>query len=499
MQLLKIINFKIFGVVLITATCFLASLVYVGKANAASGTPASSAFPTSLYNSYGFPNPTAPKQMSEDTLYRWNNYLKPHAQKAAALVGIDAGFIGMWPYLESQFSSQLDNCGDLDHDPNTLCDWRSTLWQVGWGIFPEFESVYLKEAIEKMRPGESVQQVGQRVVLNSESFVPGGTRCPKDEWYEANICSPYDKSYKFPNVTSVDDLIARGHNGDLEAQKQVATLMKDDAVGAYIVAKKFKNYVDNNTTTKVADLMASWPPHTTYQPQSVVNYLAGIYSAGVAGGTTSSGIYKSQSNPVKISIGKPAFTPGNIPPITGNPRDAVFNQFRVNIMPTSFSEEYSRWAWEFLWKSSNTTFDERIRGTTVSRNDEGSRQTGCKSISIRGTYDQETFNIVFAHEMGHIILNCTDNNYKDAHNNARANEGQLTIYSKLLCTYNSYGEWQKESENYAEMIAYYLNPEFDSHTTQCGREPNPYLNGGHPEHHNVAQKILSELPTEFKL
>lgn len=263
-------------------------------------------FPQELYSSYGFPNPSSPKQMSEDTLFRWNNYLRPHAQKAAQIVGVDVGLIGMWPWLESQITT-LDNCGDSDHDPNTLCNWNDTLWQVGWGIFPEWESVYLQEAVDAMRPGETLQQIGNRVISESQELKAGGKRCPKDEWYESVICKPYNPSYTFPNVTSVNDLISKGKNGDLEAQKQVALLMKDDAIGAYILAKKFKSYVDNNSNKKVADLMAGWPPYTPYQPQNVVNYIAGVYAAGTSTTSpSSSSRYRTTSNTVRTRVGNPA-------------------------------------------------------------------------------------------------------------------------------------------------------------------------------------------------
>jgi hypothetical protein len=206
--------------------------------------------------------------------------------------------------------------------------------------------------------------------------------------------------------------------------------------------------------------------------------------------------YRSESNKVTTRVGNPTTSGGpvNIPPISGDPRQAVIDQFGVTIS-ANHPSEYAVWAWELLWRVSKTSFDERVRGTFVDRDDTGSWQEGCKEINIRGTYDQSLFNVVFIHEMGHIIKNCPEGRetYSDAHNTARSAEGPLTVYSRVLCTYDSPGEWERESENYAEMITYYLNPDSDSRTA-CGVEPNPYANGGHPEHKRVAEQILGSYP-----
>lgn len=207
--------------------------------------------------------------------------------------------------------------------------------------------------------------------------------------------------------------------------------------------------------------------------------------------------YRSNSNKVTTRIGNPTTSqPGgriDIPEITGNPRQAVMDQFGVTI-DASHPDEYSIWAWEFLWEVSNTSFDERVRGTLVKRDDTGSWQENCKTINIRGSYDRSLFRIVFTHEMGHIIMNCPEGDtYRDAHNQARNEEGQLTIYSQQLCTYKNPGKWEEESENYADMIAYYLNYDVNSRTA-CGEEPNPYINGSNPRHKAVAEMILGTFP-----
>lgn len=202
--------------------------------------------------------------------------------------------------------------------------------------------------------------------------------------------------------------------------------------------------------------------------------------------------YKSESNRVRTRVGNPVVgSPIDAPPIPGgNARQAVLNEFGVTI-DASHPTSYAEWAWEFLWEVSDTSFDERVKGTIVGRDDGGSWQENCKKINIRGTYDRALFRIVFTHEMGHIIMNCpVGETFRDAHNTARRDEGQLTIYSRVLCTYGGKGgPWESESENYAEMIAYYLNPDVNSRTA-CGEEPNPYANGGHPKHRTVAENIL---------
>ncbi|HRN95869.1 MAG TPA: hypothetical protein PLD54_00300 [Candidatus Levybacteria bacterium] len=208
---------------------------------------------------------------------------------------------------------------------------------------------------------------------------------------------------------------------------------------------------------------------------------------------------RTDSDPITTRVGNPPTSSdpisGNIPPIEGDPFQAVQNTFGVSISK-SFPEIYAIWAWELLWRVSNTSFDERVRNTQISRNDEGSSMKGCepRKIEMKGTYgnNRQLFDVVFTHEMGHIIRSCSDPNFADEHNIARR-EGQLTSYSQTLCLWDTPTPWNYESENYAEMIAYYLNPTAPAQTA-CTPGPNPFDNGAHPLQKDVARQILMTQP-----
>lgn len=173
---------------------------------------------------------------------------------------------------------------------------------------------------------------------------------------------------------------------------------------------------------------------------------------------------------------------------------------KFGITPVGFDQQHLKWIWEKLWDVSNTNFDTLVFGTTVNAiQGNGSQQVNCRTIELSNTYPEEVFKVVFTHEMGHIIRNCSskeDAHYSD-HLQARTNEGPVTNYAKTACTYidEQRGlhptQWDYESEDYAEMIAYYLNPNAQQQTAACAsRGPNPYTNGDHPLHFSVAQSIL---------
>lgn len=216
-------------------------------------------------------------------------------------------------------------------------------------------------------------------------------------------------------------------------------------------------------------------------------------NCGASGATTGSTVVR--SNCVRTIVGNPPDRGQQpVPSISGDPYTAVENQFGVTIQ-RSLPEDYAVWAWEKLWEVSKTSFTTRVKGTVVGRADDGSFMDGCKKINLRGTYNRSTFRVIFVHEMGHIIRSCSEPSYADEHNIARAAEGQLTNYSQALCSYKdkTKTDWNYESENYAEMIAYYLNPEATAQTG-CEPGPNPFANGTHPQQYTVVQQILGPFP-----
>lgn len=184
---------------------------------------------------------------------------------------------------------------------------------------------------------------------------------------------------------------------------------------------------------------------------------------------------------------------------------AILDKFGVHFV--GFDAEHLKWYWEELWNTSGTNFSKLIKGAVVDAAfcpNEGnfSCQKGCGGpVSIYfGTYAGEEFNkVLIVHELGHYINYCnneTGASYVSDFDKAFADEGGITYYAQNAgpCSGSD-----NQSEDYAEMITYYLHPKSLSQSINCGPNngaPNPFYdangqrNGKFPEHFAVAQKIL---------
>lgn len=205
---------------------------------------------------------------------------------------------------------------------------------------------------------------------------------------------------------------------------------------------------------------------------------------------------QASSNPVDVVVGEPKEGVGTAPvQVPDNLRQAVLNEFGIDMSP-AFPESYFLWAWEHMWAVSNTRFGEYVRGTVVLVDNSGSHMSGCKTIHLRGSYGEELFKVVFTHEMGHVIDHCSAGGagtFEEDHLFARNEEGPLTPYSTQLCYYSNPGAHEVRTEDFAETIAYYLNPQASAQTG-CGSGPPPYADGSKPLHFKVAQDILGVYP-----
>ncbi len=226
----------------------------------------SSQFPQDIYRSYGFPTPTTPETMSTQVLQNYKNYLQPNVQKAGAATGVDPAIITMWAWLETGINSYASNCNDLiKNNPNYYCD--HGLWQVGYGIQVYDHLKNLTEAFNAMHAGETVQSVGQKVIDGSATRGIGGA-----------ITQP---SAVFPDI-SINELVQKAQQGDKDARMYAAILMKDDGIGAYLIGKTFKGIIGPN----LAKTMQGWSS-SYYDPQKIVNYIAGVYQAGISASASS--------------------------------------------------------------------------------------------------------------------------------------------------------------------------------------------------------------------
>jgi len=263
-------------------------------------------FPADLYQSYGFPLPNGSfNNLTEGEIYRWREYYLPYAIIAEKYLGIDKGLLGMWVYHENYMSVYQDNCfdGNLGFDPladlnqNTYCPGWYLLkggskipnWQIGWGIYP-YEAAEdfrdeLSSIIRKLHPNETIQQIGQKVIegsLRQDTY---------SEKHFIRFAAPYDgisNPANFPGDVSLDQIIEGslpigGDNPEVAQEAKdpnmrqlLGILLKDQVIGAYMLARHFKQ-VEIEHGGRIADDKGNWYKDAQ-NLQGSVNLIATLYS-----------------------------------------------------------------------------------------------------------------------------------------------------------------------------------------------------------------------------
>lgn len=271
---------------------------------------------SNYYSGLFLPAPGTPEEITADEKYRLEKYFLPYAYPAAQMKGADWRLMAMWIFSEDYVSNYMDNCldgnkkfgEDADLNQNTPCTgWVNTQmgvapnWQVGWGIFPWMGIDNLEEAIAVMRPGESIQQIGQRVIDQSrdeERYTKRGLiffKSPND---------PITNPEVFPGDVTLQEIIEgakplgddtdrsktcrpedREHNDsfqdpkDCQMRQLLGILMKDPAISAYLLATMWRDMQDRgNLATTLKNLGP--PDKNPYRDlQRVSNIIAGINDA----------------------------------------------------------------------------------------------------------------------------------------------------------------------------------------------------------------------------
>ncbi len=173
---------------------------------------------------------------------------------------------------------------------------------------------------------------------------------------------------------------------------------------------------------------------------------------------------------------------------------ALKDKFGITL--SGFGNNYARALWEKMWEVSNTKFPELVKGALITVG--AGSQTGCKEVNVPLVPSQETFTILVFHELGHVIRNCSSRGDSawDTHLAAIASEGYVSIYSNNPCTYSAQEleknrDWIHQSEDYAEMITYYLHQDKRQQTVRCaGGGTNPFADGAAPAHFEAVKQIL---------
>lgn len=177
---------------------------------------------------------------------------------------------------------------------------------------------------------------------------------------------------------------------------------------------------------------------------------------------------------------------------------AIKDQFDLNM--NGFSEKHLKWAWEKLWDVSGTRFNSLVKGTTINvAGSNISMQQSCASYQLKPDvvlfpYEPEdAFKLIFIHELGHIIRNCTTDRTLSKYNEhleALNSEGGVSHYARNA---NSCTGSDTPSEDYADMIAYYLNQETQVGTAMCAAgKPRPNIKIQYPKHYNVVRAVLGD-------
>jgi hypothetical protein len=182
------------------------------------------------------------------------------------------------------------------------------------------------------------------------------------------------------------------------------------------------------------------------------------------------------------------------PAPTGDLRQAIIDKFNVTL--NGFDQTHLKWAWEKLWDVSNTKFPVFIKGSTVQGITSGiSQQLACPgrgvAVNLQQFPNEALFKYAFIHEFGHVIRNCpnsTDNLFSKQVDAYYAEKG-VTYYANNAsrCTGSD-----NISEDYAEMVALYLNPNAGIQFTSCtpAGTPFPNLQSQFPLHYNIARTVL---------
>lgn len=180
------------------------------------------------------------------------------------------------------------------------------------------------------------------------------------------------------------------------------------------------------------------------------------------------------------------------PPANGDLQAAIQQKFNISMI--GYDQQHLQWAWEKFWEVSNTNFNSLVSGAVIQITDVSStRQVDCppKVSVLAGAFPEETaFKHILTHELGHVIRNCAgrEKAQETAFLNARK-EGGVSYYAQNA---NACTGSDAPSEDYAEMIAFYLNPGVPvaSYLKCYQSSQSRYTEQEFPLHYQVARDIL---------
>ncbi len=182
-----------------------------------------------------------------------------------------------------------------------------------------------------------------------------------------------------------------------------------------------------------------------------------------------------QSKCVVTKVGNPAAgptlpaqcstTPGGVlpPDYPADLRKAIIDKFGVTM--DGYDPTHLKWAWEKFWDVSNTKFPNLVRGAFLKAvpKDNGAKQWGCGgpvSVTLPAYNVEASFKFLVTHELGHYIQNCNLSGVTHVSDIENAfyssQEGPISYYAGHTAQCNA-GK-NATHEDYADTVAYFLNP-----------------------------------------
>lgn len=174
---------------------------------------------------------------------------------------------------------------------------------------------------------------------------------------------------------------------------------------------------------------------------------------------------EAKSNTVTTKIGDPTGTPPGGPtstaPAVSDPEllATIKNEFGLN-MTGNWPVKYLKWIYEeyHLLKQTNPNFIRLIQGERVDQCNCSlpNQEKGYVEMSIVGKYenDRATFIATLSHELGHAIFHNKPSTVtgRFVHGPTFASVGSFSSYASAYTN-----SWTRETENYAEIVAYCLH------------------------------------------
>ncbi|MBI2022341.1 hypothetical protein HYS97_00615 [Candidatus Daviesbacteria bacterium] len=458
---------------------------------------------------YSYPNPTVEKY-KQDFINA-----KEKAIKHAPKFGVDPVLAVWWVFYETgnPNSYNWSNCadtvkGNVDYNcPST----DSGKWQLGYG--QQF-------ATYRSDPNDP-----KKGLLAAFSDIYGDVNNKvKTKEVGQDVLNSAGQTRTFPDK-SIQELVNEWvQYDDPDARYWMSVLMRDPDISMYLLSSALAGYDSQNPILK--DRAAGWSSYYKSSWQATSNLMNDVIIAWnstpcVAGTPVTAPsvnpigkIYKSKR--VCVRVGNPLFpspcdteipSEGQPPAEPGKPgakpvaptveeselREKIILEFGIRM--DGFSAQYLKWAWEKFWDIKNTRFNELVRGAgIVATTPANTQQVGCRggtSVLLGQFGDENTWKQVLIHELGHVVRNCNPQNRIQwiEHERALTQEGGVSDYGNKAksCTGSDNG-----SEDYAEMIAYYLNPGNAVSTVTCFPPQFPNMKQDFPLHYNIAREVLGD-------